>query len=388
MKETYLNKIQFQTELQKCLNCKAKPCEKACPLHCSPHDFIEDAQKGLFQKAADELRQKNPLAYCCGLLCPDRFCQKACLRANLDSAINIPAVQAYIIEQAQTSGIDALPLNGKKVAVIGSGPAGLAAAYQLAQLGYRVTIFEKEAKIGGAMVMIPLSRFPRKALESDWKYIAQTGRVERIVNQQVNDFGALFDEGFDGIIFAGGRPKTIGLDIVGEELTISYMDYLSHPQNYVTTGKVAIVGGGNVAVDCALTAKQQGAKEVTLFIRRKIFNMKVTKKEFDSLLENQIDLTTTTRVCKVEKENEDLTVSTCSTMETENGYQDIKDSTIQRKGFSLVIKAIGNLAEKKSFEHPRLVYAGDYVNGASTVVEAVASGIETAKILHQKLKGE
>ena len=388
MKESYLNKIQFQSEVQKCLHCKSKPCEKACPLHCSPHDFIEDAQKGLFQKAADELRQKNPLAHCCGVLCPDMFCQKACLRARIDKAIDIPAVQAFIMKQAKTSDFAVSSLNGKKVAVIGAGPAGLGSAWQLAKLGYKVSIFEKEAQIGGAMDMIPLSRFPQKVLKSDWEYISQKGRIKLIVHQQISDFNALFDSGFDGVVFAGGRSKAIDLGVIGEEFTVSYMDYLSHPQDYVTTGKVAIVGGGNVAVDCALTAKQQGAKEVTLFIRRKIFNMKVTKKEFDSLLKNEIDLTTTTRVCKVEKENKGLIVSTCSTMETEDGYQDIKDSIIKRRGFSLVIKAIGNLAEKKNLEHPRLVCAGDYVNGASTVVEAVSSGIEAAKILHKKIKGE
>jgi len=388
MKDLYLNNSQFKVELERCLHCKTKPCEKACPLHCSPHDFIVQASQGNIQAAADGLRLKNPLAHCCGLLCPDHFCQKACLRAKIDTPVDIPAVQAVIMKQASDSKIDLAPLIGQKVAVVGAGPAGLAAAWQLAKDGFEVVLFDQEESVGGAMEMIPAFRLPRDVLESDWRFILQTKRISFVSGKIIDDFQTLFHQGFCGVIAAVGRQKNIDLGVEGEEHVVSYMDYLKAPQNYVTQGRVAIVGGGNVAVDCALTAQRQGASEVTLFIRRKIYNMKVTAKEFQSLLSHQINLTTTTRVCKVEKENSCLTVYTCSTRETENGYQDIEDSTVRREGFALVIKAIGSSVENAPFEHPHLIFAGDCVNGASTVVEAAASGIQAAKDLYQKLQGE
>ena len=106
MKNIYLNAAQFKAETEKCLQCVAKPCEKACPAGVSPHDFILSAREGNFQKAAETILAQNPLAETCGLVCPDKFCQKACLRAHLDCAVNIPAIQAFIMQKYRQTAQD------------------------------------------------------------------------------------------------------------------------------------------------------------------------------------------------------------------------------------------------------------------------------------------
>ena len=99
MKNLYLNPAQFNAETEKCLQCKTKPCEQACPAHCSPHDFIAAAKNKNFDEAANMILQQNPLAETCGLICPDKFCMNACLRAKIDNPINIPKVQATILQK-------------------------------------------------------------------------------------------------------------------------------------------------------------------------------------------------------------------------------------------------------------------------------------------------
>ena len=118
MNKRVLKPAQLKTELEKCLHCAAKPCQKACPVHCSPCDFIAAAKAGNWQKAAELIERQNPLAQTCGLICPDKFCQKACVRANLDKAIKIPAVQAAIMQKARAAGeFSFLPVksNSKKI---------------------------------------------------------------------------------------------------------------------------------------------------------------------------------------------------------------------------------------------------------------------------------
>ena len=387
MRHLYLNKTQFEAEINKCLHCSAKPCQAACPVHCSPCDFIALAKENRLAEAAQIIREQNPLGHCCGLGCPDHLCQRACIRGKIDVPVNIPAIQAYILNQTGSEVLNLPALNGKKVAVIGSGPAGLGAAWQLLKLGYEVTVLEKEAKIGGAMALIPEFRLPYEVIEKDWRFIAQQGRISSILNKEIENPEDLIAQNFSGVVCAFGLQKSIDLNIEGEEFAVSYIDYLKHPEDYATKGKVAIVGGGNVAADCAFTAEELGAKEVSLFIRRKIFNMKVTPKEMNILFEKKIHLIPTTRLCKVQKEDNNFNLFTCSTEQTEKGFQDIENSIIERKGFSLIIKAIGG--EKTEVKNQSsVIYAGDVKTGASTIVEAVASGIDAALTLHQNLIGE
>ncbi len=389
MSKLYLNKPQLDAEIAKCLNCVSKPCMTACPVNCSPQEFIQHAKAGEFTEAVQSICKNNPMGHTCGLICPDKFCMKACLRAKIDHPINIPLVQATLISKYRQdmTDTDRLPDNNKKIAIVGSGPAGMAAAWKLVKLGYSVKLFEKSDKVGGALNLIPDYRLPYEVIEDDWNYIKRIGKAEVEFRTQVDNPTELLDKGFDGVIMAIGEQNVIDLGVEGEENVVAYADYLKTPTTYEGAKKVGIIGGGNVAADCAMTAKQQGAETISVFVRRKIFDMKVTKKEMQELLDNQIDLVTTTRVCKVEKNADKLDIYTCSTQPGERGYVDIENSTIKREGFDLIIKAIGSRAEKP-LDHSKIIYAGDCKIGGSTIVEAVASGLDSAKLLHSKLSGE
>ena len=389
MGNLYLNKPQFEAELNRCLNCAAKPCMSACPVNCSPQEFIQHARKGEFKEAVASICKNNPMGHTCGLICPDQFCMKACLRGKIDFPINIPLVQATLIHKYREDMTDTAkePDNGKKIAIVGAGPAGMAAAWVLVKLGYGFKLFEKSDRVGGALNLIPAYRLPHEVIEDDWNYIKRIGNAEIVFNNRVDNPLELLAQGFDGVIMAIGEQNGIDLGVEGEKNVVPYTEYLHRPQEFAGAKRVGIIGGGNVAADCAVTARNQGADSVSVFVRRKIFDMKVTRKEMEELIDRQIDLVTTTRVCKVVKNGNKLDVYTCSTQPGERGYVDIEDSVIRRKGFDLIIKAIGSRAEKP-VEHTNIIYAGDCKIGGSTIVEAVASGRDSAKLLHSKISEE
>lgn len=388
MTKRSLKPAQLKTELEKCLHCAAKPCMKACPVHCSPCDFIAAAKAGEWQKAAELIERQNPLAQSCGLICPDKFCQKACIRANLDKAIKIPAVQAAIMQKARSEHefkINSAAGNGKKIAVIGSGPAGIGAAAVLLEQGCSVTMFEKSDKIGGALNLIPEERLPREAIAADWQKFAEHPRFEIKLNTAAAGYADLLQQGFDGVIAAVGEQTGRRLDIEGENLCVSYIDYLSNPQKYQTCGNAAVIGGGEVALDCALTAKRLGGT-VEMFVRRRLSDMRMGLDDYAELIDNEINITTMTRVGKVQQDSNSLTAYTVKTRFNSAGkLEDIPNTETARPDFSLIILALGSSCKEEKISDRRIVYAGDCVSGGSTAVEAVASGKAAAQKLLEQL---
>lgn len=385
-KSLYLNKPQLKAELDRCLNCKNAPCMNACPVNCNPQEFINFAKQGNYEESIKAITRNNPLSHTCGLICPDKFCMAACTRTHIDFAINIPKVQATILHNQRQESYCTLPaeLNGKKVAVIGAGPAGISAASELAAMGYIVTIFEASGQIGGALNMIPQTRLPHDVIENDWNYICHKNRVELHLNsRQVPE--ELMKKDYAGVIVATGEPHCTFLHIPGEELCVTFMDYLREPQKYATSGRVAVIGGGNVAADCAFTAHENGASAVELFIRRQLSDMKITRNEIFELMDKQIDFTTMTSPEKIEMKEGLLSLYTHKNHFVEGKLEPLPNSTIERPGFALVIKAVGSFAERFS-DGEKIIYAGDCKHGGSTVVEAIASGREAAANLHETLQ--
>ncbi|MGA2111203.1 MAG: FAD-dependent oxidoreductase [Anaerolineales bacterium] len=383
---------QFQTELARCEYCEEKPCTAACPCNCSPFDFIMAARGGQpsdLRRAAGEVMRNNPLGGVCGLVCPDRHCMAACSRKLFDGAIDIPRVQATVVETAKRLGgiptfADAKP-NGKAVAVVGGGPAGLAAAGSLAQMGYAVDLFEARPALGGMMALIPGYRLDRHALETDIEFVLSLGSITPKLGRNIDDPRRLLDQGYSAVCVAVGLWAPIRLGIANEDLAITMTDLLSAPEAYSFAGDVAVVGGGATALDCAVTAKARGARRVELFMLEKLSEMPLTAKERKELLDYDIEVNSRIRVQGIRKAGNSVAGMDTVRVRLPEGkpfhpshMQDESGSAGVRTDISAVVLAIGMRSTLAREPAKGVFYAGDMANGPTTVVEAAASGKNAA----------
>ena len=300
-------------------------------------------------------------------------------------------VQAEIMRQVREKGNierSKTTADGRKVAIIGAGPAGIGAAAELIKRGCKVTVFERENAVGGALNMIPAWRLPHEVVEYEWRRLSESAAVEIRLNTPVTDYKALLRQGFDAVIVAVGEQKSRTLGVDGEFWMVDYTEYLKNPQQYISSGHVGIIGGGAAAVDCAVTAAQNGANHVEMFVRRRLSDMRITAAERESLLIHQVDITTMTRITKIEKAGEVLTTYTCKTRFNDSGkLEDVPHTEVAREGFALIVSALGSTRAQDPETAENIFYAGDLINGGSTAVEAVASGKQTARMAAEKLRG-
>ncbi|MCM2324017.1 MAG: FAD-dependent oxidoreductase [Oligoflexia bacterium] len=388
---SHLTPAQLKAEIEKCVHCAEKPCMEACPSHCSPMDFILAARNQApsdLRRAALEILKANPLGEICGIVCPDTFCMDACTRKTFDRPVEIPKIQAAIVRHARDLKTMETPerptLNGRRVAVIGGGPAGLAATALLARKGYEVGLYDESKQLGGACLMIPESRLPRKALRDDIDFILKMGAVKTFLGKKVESAEPLL-KAYDGVVVAVGEPEATLLGIPGEKLAVSSIRYLKAPKKFKAK-RVAIIGGGAVAVDCAVTARQQGAEAVELFVRRTHADMPLTECERRMLLDYRIDVTTRTRPQAIARAGKKFTLTTTKvepapSRDGKVKLVDIPKTSVKRPGFDVVILAIGTEWKGERSKNPAVFHAGDCVEGSSTVVQAAAAGKNAAREL-------
>jgi dihydropyrimidine dehydrogenase (NAD+) subunit PreT len=392
---------QLQTELLRCEFCEEKPCKEACPANCSPADFIMAARVGQpsdIRRAAAEIMHANPLGGICGMVCPDALCMAACTRKKFDGAINIPLVQATLVEMAKNLGeipeFKKAESNGKKVAVIGGGPAGLGAAAALAQMGYAVDIFEAADRLGGMANLIPDHRLDKKVIETDVQFVLSLGNITAKTKTKVEDPKSLLQKGCDAVCVTVGLWKPIELGIKNEDLAIKMADLLSKSKRKLN-GRVAVIGGGATALDCAVTAKQRGAKHVELFMLEKLSEMPLTARERKELLDFDIEVNGRVRLNKIIATDRKVTgLETVKVELPKNkpfspaNVRDVDGKKIVRDGFSAVVIAIGMRSTIKREQVDGLFYAGDMLTGPRTVVQATASGKNAALEIDAYLKRE
>jgi len=403
MKRTdgFLTDAQLRAEVDRCLYCEEKPCREACPVNCSPADFIMAARVGAkadFRRSAAIILGSNPLGGVCGAVCPDCFCMKACSRRTFDRPIEIPAVQAAIVERAKSFGVATFsnaPLDKKKIAVIGAGPAGLGAAGVLAQRGYQVTIFEQRRKAGGMMNLIPDFRLNKEISKTDIDFIRKLGAIEFKLGVAVAEPESLLQK-FAAVIVCAGLTEPIKLNIPGEELALSWQAFLENQKKLKLKGKkVAVLGGGAVAADCATTAKRLGAESVELVYRRRQQDMPLTQYERDLLLEHGVEITSCSKPLAIVHQGKRVTGLRVARMmlppsklsRPENFVVSKKESPVFRE-FDLVISAIGSKPKLPVTKARGVFYAGDMVLGAATVVESVASGKNAAAEADAFIRGK
>ena len=406
---TELTVAQLRSEVESCEYCELKPCRDACPAHCSPADFIRAAKIGDpsdFLRAAAEILSYNPLGGVCGAVCPETHCMAACARVRIDGAVEIRDVQQTVVQRATALGLvprlaEPEQGNGRRVAIIGAGPAGLAAAMMLSRHGYDVEIFERGDRPGGAMHLIPAHRLPRAILEADLKFVLGSDRIRLHTRHNVADAATL--TGFDAVILATGLTEPIHLGIEGEEAAVYGWDYLSHPEDFVFGGPVAVVGGGAVACDCATTARLRGAERVEIFALEKLSEMPLADRERQDLMRFGIQVSGRTRLTAIRTGAEGVVGLTTLRVTYPRGdgpwsgdpeapepfdpraVKDLPGSSARRDEFRHVIVAIGHRSSLKA--GAGVVVAGDCDLGPSTVVQAVASGKNAALEVHARLSG-
>ena len=388
----FLTDAQLKYEVEKCENCEEKPCLSACPAGCSPMDFILASRVGRpsdFRRAAARILTANPLGGICGVVCPDRHCMSGCVYKGLNRPVNIPAVQATIIEKAKQLGVmpsfEDIDAKDKRVAVVGAGPSGLGAAIVLAREGYDVALFEEKKSTGGMCRLIPDARLPKEVIQSDIDFLFSIGGMTLETGVAVTDPREILKQGFDAVVVSTGLGTPLALGIDNEDLAVPGLVYLERPHDHPMTGSVAVVGGGASALDCATTAVANGARRVEMIALENLKEMPLTSAEREALLEYNIEVSGRTRVTEILTEGGKIvglsTVNVALAPGREfslDGLSDVPGSECTRREFDHIVVAIGARSGFEQVEHPAVFYGGDLVNGPTSVVEAVASGKNVA----------
>ena len=294
------NKEEAMEEANRCLGCTKAKCMEGCPVSINIPGFVHEVKEGNFEKAYQIIGESSALPAVCGRVCPQETqCEGKCIRGLKGEAVSIGKLERFVADWAKENGIKPVPAaqkNGHKVAVIGSGPSGLTCAGDLAKMGYDVTIFEALHKAGGVLVYgIPEFRLPKdKVVAAEVENVKSLGvKIETnvIIGKSVTIDELLKDEGFEAVFIGSGAGLPMFMGIPGEQANgvFSANEYLTRNnlmkafrEDYDTPiahgKKVAVVGGGNVAMDAARTALRLGA-EVHIIYRRSEAELPARKEE-------------------------------------------------------------------------------------------------------------
>ena len=415
-------------EALRCLHCKHKPCISGCPVQIHIPDFIAKVAEGDFEAAYQIISESSSLPAVCGRVCPqERQCESKCVRGIKGDAVSIGRLERFVADwhNSHCKVWPAVPeRNGHKVAVIGSGPSGLTCAGDLARLGYDVTVFEALHIAGGVLVYgIPEFRLPKKIVELEVNGLKALGVkiVTNVVIGRSMSIDDLFDDGFEAVYIGSGAGLPRFMGIPGESLKEVYSanEYLTRVnlmkayQPGSTTPiyharKVAVVGGGNVAMDAARSAIRLGAEEVYVLYRRSFEEIPARQEEVQHAQEEQIRFQTLTHPVEIlGSDDGNVTGVRCIRMELgepdatgrrrpvpvpDSDFVIDADCVIMAIGTSpnpliksttggLEVNARGGIvADENGCTSRDGVFAGgDTVTGAATVIKAMGAGKIAAK---------
>ena len=425
-------------EAQRCLHCKHKPCVSGCPVHIQIPDFIKEVAEGNFGAAYDVISQSSSLPAVCGRVCPQESqCESKCVRGIKTEPVGIGRLERFVADwhNAQENVVVNKPQpNGHKVAVIGSGPAGLTCAGDLAKKGYDVTVFEALHLAGGVLVYgIPEFRLPKSIVQKEVDTLKALGvKVETnmVVGRVISIDELMDDYGFESVFIGSGAGLPRFMNIPGENycgvysanefltrtnLMKAYKDGSTTP--IMHSKKVAVVGGGNVAMDAARCAKRLGADEVYIVYRRSEEELPARKEEVEhareegiifKLLNNPIEI--------LGNEDEFVTGMKCIKMELGEPDASGRRRPVPVEGSEFVIDvdsviiAIGTspnpliksttkgletqkwggiIADDNGATSREGVFAGgDAVTGAATVILAMGAGKTAAAAIDEYIQNK
>ncbi len=288
-------------EASRCLLCLDAPCSSSCPAGTNPAKFIRSLRFKNVKGAAETVRINNILGAICARVCPtERYCQEGCSRSGIDKPIDIGRIQRYITDFEDALKMDILEVkesNGKKVAVVGSGPAGLTVAAELAKDGYQVTIYEKEAKAGGYLRYgIPEYRLPNEVVDKEIKRIVELG-VDIVLNTKIGEDVKIEDlrKENDAVILAVGYSEGKMLPMFeNNRKVIKAVDWLKKCKDKKGKIKVPenvlVVGGGDVAMDVVTSLKLLGCPHVTDVVYEQFSEFRASKKELNNAQEQGVTI--------------------------------------------------------------------------------------------------
>jgi NADH-quinone oxidoreductase subunit F len=399
------------------------PCQHTCPVELDCPGYVALIKEGKFEEAYKLIRQRLPFPMSVGRVC-DHPCEVKCRRAQVDESISIRDLKRMAADYAYEHGVEfkppMKPRKPERVAVIGAGPAGLTAAYELVREGYHVTVFEALPVAGGMMaVAIPEYRLPKKTLQAEVDNILKLG-VELKLNTKVNDVDSLLKDGYRAVFISCGAHKGDKMGIPGEDVqgvydAIEFLRDVNLVKKPKVGKKVAVVGGGNSAIDAARAALREGAEDVHILYRRERRDMPALDEEIEAAEQEGIHVECLTAPNKVLSQNGNVTGLECVRMELKGFDASGRrtPSPLAGSEYTLavdtVIEAIGQrpdtsfikdgvkvgkggtiVADPRTLatDKPGIFAGGDAVTGPKTVIWAVAAGQRAATSIKRYLQGK
>ncbi len=406
----------------------ASPCKIACPAHISVQGYVALIAQGKYKEALNLIREENPFPAVCGRVCTHP-CETKCKRGQVDEPISICHLKRFVADEVRAGGQDkppsAMPSKNKKVAIVGSGPAGLSAAYYLALWGYQPTVFEALPVAGGMMAVgIPSYRLPKDVLNAEIDFIKSVG-VEIKTNTPIGKSLSLKDlkaQGYEATFVAVGAHKNNKLGVDGEALKgvipgVEFLRDAALGKSLSVGQRVAVVGGGNVAIDAARTALRSGAESVMILYRRSRQEMPANDEEILDAEEEGVEIRYLVAPTKIIGADGKVSAVECVKMKLTEPDESGRRKPVPLKGsefkidIDAIIPAIGQstdlsfLGSESTIEVnrgstikadeltlqtnvPGVFAAGDAVLGPATVIEAIAGGKEAAISIDRYLSGK